>query len=259
MLRLLVTRLRKLMRGMTSPLLRRALGQGVGATVEHDRILALRPWRTIVDIGANRGQFALAAHRLHPKASVHSFEPQAGPCDVFARIFASTPAVRLHRCAIGASEARMMMHVSARDDSSSLLPIGRTQAQVFPGTHAVGSAEVSVRPLAAELAASDIVVPALLKLDVQGYELPALQGCEPLLERFDAVYVECSLVELAEGQALFGTVVGWLAARGFELVDIGPLERFKGRAIQGDFYFQRRLVEDAGVTASNLQTRRDVG
>ena len=34
-----------------------------GEETEHDRILASQSWRTIVDVGANRGQFALGAHR----------------------------------------------------------------------------------------------------------------------------------------------------------------------------------------------------
>jgi len=60
--------------------------------------------------------------------------------------------------------------------------------------------------------------PALLKLDVQGFELSALQGCGRLLERFRYVYVEASFIELYVGQALATEVIGFLFSRGFNLM-----------------------------------------
>ncbi len=57
------------------------------------------------------------------------------------------------------------------------------------------------------IAAEKIVPSALLKLDVQGFELSALQGCEDLLQHFAWVYVECSFIELYEGQALADEVI----------------------------------------------------
>ncbi|MCK9367495.1 MAG: hypothetical protein M0P72_10155 [Metallibacterium scheffleri] len=40
----------------------------------------------------------------------------------------------LHACAVGERAGMASMHVSARDDSSSLLPIGSEQTRIFPGT-----------------------------------------------------------------------------------------------------------------------------
>jgi len=88
------------------------------------------------------------------------------------------------------------------------------------------------------LDADAILPPALLKIDVQGYELEALRGCEPLLDRFRHVYVECSFMELYEGQGLASEVIGYLAVYGFRLVGVYNMgyDR-KGHAIQGDFLF----------------------
>jgi FkbM family methyltransferase len=239
-LRLLASRLAKVVRGLGDPLLRRALARGVGAATEHDRILALQSWRTIVDVGANRGQFALGAHRLHPDAVIHAFEPQAAACAVFEAIFIGIDNVVLHACAIGSEDREAAMHVSAMDDSSSLLPISQAQSTIYPGTQAVAVEMVRVRPLQSELSAAEIQAPAMIKLDVQGYELEALRGAESLISLFDVVYVECSLVELYEGQALFTQVALWLAQHGFDLDDIGYTSRVKGRMIQADFLFRRR-------------------
>jgi hypothetical protein len=42
-------------------------------------VLGERPFRKIIDIGANRGQFAMEARRRFPAATIHALEPLAGP------------------------------------------------------------------------------------------------------------------------------------------------------------------------------------
>ena len=83
-------------------------------------------------------------------------------------------------------------------------------------------------------------VPALLKLDVQGFELPALAGCETLLDRFAWVTVEGSFVELYAGQAFADAVIAWLRERGFALPGVYNMAYDgEGRAVHGDFLFGR--------------------
>ena len=79
----------------------------------------------------------------------------------------------------------------------------------------------------------------MLKLDVQGYELEALRGCEELMSRFSHVYVECSFVELYKGQALVDEIIAWLRERDWCLSSIYNMtyDR-KGRCIQADFLFE---------------------
>jgi FkbM family methyltransferase len=218
----------------------RALYRGVPAGVEHRSILGSLNCRTVVDIGANRGQFALAARRRWPTARVISFEPLEKPASAFTRIFKRDELVVLHEAAIGPSDELATMHISRRDDSSSLFAITSLQDAIFPGTEEVGTARVRVAPLAVFLSEDSILEPALLKIDVQGYEMEVLRGCEPLLEKFDRVYCECSFVELYEGQGLAGAVIEWLAERGYTLTGVyNAAYDGDGRAVQADFLFAR--------------------
>jgi FkbM family methyltransferase len=210
----------------------------VAAGIEHDSVLRTLDCRTVVDIGANRGQFALAARRAFPGARILSFEPLSAPAARFRSVFAGDALTSLKQVAIGPQRRQATMHISGRDDSSSLLPIGERQAAMFPGTAEVGTATIDVGPLDSFIAAADMVSPALLKLDVQGFELQALQGCESLLDRFDYVYVECSFIELYAGQAVAHEVVAWLEARGFRLSGTHNMTRdASGREVQADFLF----------------------
>ena len=83
-----------------------------------------------------------------------------------------------------------------------------------------GTASIRVTRLSDALPAGEIAAPALLKLDVQGFELPALEGCEGVLDRFDWVYVECSFMELYAGQVFADAVIAWLRERELRLAGV---------------------------------------
>ena len=213
----------------------------VAAGVEHARVLRnLGSVGTVVDIGANRGQFALAARHVFPQARIVSFEPLAGPAALWRAVFAGDTRATLVEAAVGPEPGEAQIHLSARDDSSSLLPITARQNTLFPGTAEAGTATIRVVRLADALPAADIEAPALLKLDVQGFELQALAGCEALLDRFDWVYVECSFVELYAGQAFADEVIAWLRERRLRLTGVYHMaDDGDGRAVQADFLFGR--------------------
>lgn len=219
------------------------LRHGVAATVEHAAALgALKP-RTVVDVGANRGQFSLFALHAFPAATIVALEPLAVPAARFRRVFAGQQRVTLHHAALAPVSGQSTMHVSGHDDSSSLLPITATQGRLFRGTDEVGTETVRTGPLREFLDGRSIEEPALLKLDVQGYELEALRACGELLEKFEYICAEGSFVELYEGQVLADEMATWLRERGYELVrSYGAVSDESGRTIQTDMLFRR--IED---------------
>jgi FkbM family methyltransferase len=224
-----------------SKLFRRALSiHRVAAAVEHTDILdALPDCLTVIDIGANRGQFALAARYRFPFARIISFEPLGRPAAKYRAVFGSDGRTTLHEVAIGPTRGSSLMHISGRDDSSSLLPITDTQELLFPGTKQAGTTSVVSGLLSDYIDVGALCSPALLKIDVQGFELQALLGCADALHRFDVIYVECSFIELYAGQALAGEIVAWLSARHFALTGVFNVAYRRGEAIQADFLFRR--------------------
>ena len=86
-LSLLLTRLDKLARVLRSKdLLRALLRYQVLVGAEHRQILR-RDLATVVDIGANRGQFSLAVREWAPRAKVFAFEPLTGAAGRFRKVF----------------------------------------------------------------------------------------------------------------------------------------------------------------------------
>lgn len=212
----------------------------VAPSIEHLTLLKSIELSTIIDIGANKGQFSSIVSRLIPHSKIFAFEPLSGPSTKFKQVFSDNSNVILYQLAISDTEGEAEIHVSEKEDSSSLLSIGELQNQIFPGTKESHTETITTKRLDSILSKEQITVPALLKLDVQGFELSALKGCETLLHCFDHIYVECSFVELYEGQSLAYEVISFLQERRFILKGIYNTYYDKnGIAIQADFLFQK--------------------
>jgi FkbM family methyltransferase len=229
------------------PFLIALLKNHTAASTEHLpvlRHLADQHPKLVIDIGANRGQFSLAARICFPEARIVSFEPLQEPAIRFRRLFSSDPKVSLHEIAIGPDDKCTMIHVSHADDSSSLLPIGTRQSELFPGTQEREQRIINVRRLDRVLCREDIEEPALLKIDVQGFEKEVLDGCKALLPYFSHIYMECSFVELYCGQVLAHEIITFLSEIGFDLSGIYNLYYDEtGIAIQGDFLFNNKNTQ----------------
>jgi len=242
----------KLLRLLPNPLFRHGLRSGVGAAIEHRNVIAGMRLATIVDVGANVGQFSLLARALHPAARIYAFEPLPDAAARYRQVFAADADVTLFQAAISPEAGTATMHVSASADSSSLLPISARQSELFPGTEEVGVTDVEAGPLSSFVSRADLVAPALLKIDVQGFELEVLRGARDLLAAFAHVYVEASFEALYEGQALADDVIALMVDAGFSEVgrhnvSVGP----DGAPIQADFLFHRNAGPNAQPNASS--------
>lgn len=230
----------KLARILRDPGYRRALRAGVAAAVEHERVDLPADIRTVLDVGANRGQFAIVAAHRWPDAQLICFEPLPAAARVLARVLAALPAAQIRHLALSEGGGEADMHVARADDSSSLLPIGPRQVATFPGTEEVAVLQVRTARLDTDLDPASLVRPVLLKIDVQGGELRVLRGATGVLDRIDVVLVEGSFVELYAGQPLVHELVTFLAEYGFVLTGAGsPTADGSGRVVQLDLVFTR--------------------
>ncbi len=217
----------------------KAFFSGVAAAVEHEALLSNIYCKTIIDIGANKGQFSLVARHCFKDAQIFAFEPLSKPFRALRNIFVHDCMITLYQMAIGSAIISQQMHISQRDDSSSLLPITDLQNKVFPGTKEKAIINVNVKPLDSILKKHAIRHPALLKIDVQGYELEVLKGCKDILSLLNYVYVECSYQELYQGQPLASEIISFLNQQGFDLTGVYNTNYDElGRAIQSDMFFE---------------------
>ena len=195
----------------------------------------------LVDVGANQGQYARRFRDRGFAGRIISFEPMREAFDRLASEARSEGRWAVRRVALGDHPSIAELHVAANSVSSSLLPIGTLHVRAEPASRYVRTESVHVSTLDNELASEPSASRFWLKLDVQGYELSALKGCENLLQHFAYVYAECSFVELYKGHALADEIIAWLRERGFILSGVYNLAYDRGgKAVQADFLFTRQ-------------------
>ncbi len=205
--------------------------------------LHLRGVDAVLDIGANSGQFAVALRRAGFTGRIISVEPLQDAYRALERACDRDPAWRAHRAAVGAEPGTLTMNVSGNSVSSSALPMLARHADAAPVSQYVGTEEVTATTVDELVDEYDLKPEsALLKIDVQGYERPVLDGAAATLERFAAIRTEMSLAPLYEGQVLLTDLLVELRDRGFELwlLEPGFVEPATGRLLQADGVFFRR-------------------
>lgn len=155
----------------------------------------LPPNGVVVDSGANIGQMLLYLAQWVPQGQVLAFEPGTQQANWLAECLAAHPTlpVELIRLGLGTSATQSRLNSCGSD------AIHGCWARV---SETDGEAIQIVR-LEDELSSRSIEKVDLWKLDVEGYELPALQGAETLIaeKRIGAIYVELTNAE-GHGQAI---------------------------------------------------------
>lgn len=233
-------RAKKLGRVLREPSYRSALSHGVAAATEHEAVAFARDYRTVIDVGANRGQFAVFALRRFPRAQLHCFEPLPDAHKKLTAVVGADTRVHIERCAIGSASGHMRLNVTRSDDSSSLLEPTALQLHNFPDTDAVASEDVKIARLDEIIDLETLALPFLLKIDVQGFELEVLNGAHGILQQDGDILVESSFAELYSGQALADEVVALLLAQQYRLRGIFSITKgLDGVPLQGDFLFSR--------------------
>ncbi len=219
----------------------RAVGLDIRRTrpPETQRWLGTLGIQTVLDIGANRGQYYGQIRSLLPDATVHSFEPLADCFAELERAGASDPLFHAHPYGLGAGGGTRSMNRSSFAQSSSLLPMASAHKDAFPHSRGETVVEVEVRRL--DDVAQDLAIrtPLLVKIDVQGSEAEVIEGGEATLASAGVLIVETSYRVLYTGQPLFADVHDRLIGMGFVFQgNLGQLlDPRDGAILQGDSIF----------------------
>ena len=211
-----------------------------------------RPWlvnlrpRTVLDIGANVGRFAITARKLFPDAHIYSFEPLPDCLIEAQRVMRGDRMFTGINLALGAERGQATFQRNGASPSSSFLPVTRTHTAAFPGTGQTTEMTVDVDTLDEVAERLKLELPMLVKIDVQGFEDQVLRGGERTIRQASVMLVETSFETLYEGQALFEDIHQRLRSWGFDFK--GNLDQayapVDGRVLQADSLFVKHGVLD---------------
>ena len=204
--------------------------------LEAARLLGIR---TIYDIGANVGTWALLAKAVIPEATVEAFEPLPKHCAEFGNNLRGVYGVRVHPVALGPANTYAPLLVTDISDASSLLPLAQIGQAEF-SVKEIDRVGVQVFRLDDFRSQQGLQFPELIKLDVQGYELEVLKGATECLRHTKALVVEVSFAEYYDGQCLFHELIGFLAEFGLFVAALGAHTPTGVMLSQTDVLFLRR-------------------
>jgi FkbM family methyltransferase len=207
------------------------------------RMLAEHRIDTVLDVGANEGQYARLLRQLGFQGRIISFEPLSATYQRLQHAATNDSSwIIAPRMALGSREGEIRVNVASNTAASSVLGMQEALEQAAPDLIYVGSEVVPVSRLDQAsiefLSASRNV---FLKVDVQGYELEVLEGAAELLPKISGAQLELSLVSLYRGQALFPALMDFMQRQGFSVWGIIPglVDNSSGRLLQTDVVFFR--------------------
>ncbi len=197
--------------------------------------------KTVIDVGANDGGFAVMINKILPDAMIYSFEPIR---DVYLKLQANTSYIermKKFNYALGEKAGSQEFNVNKFAPSSSFLKINKNHINSFPYTAESKKELVSMKTLDSFADEMQLEPNVLLKLDVQGFELNVLYGAPKILKNVYLILIEVSFIELYEKQPLFHDIYSFLEPRGFKYC--GNLNQLNdpvtNRILQADAIFLR--------------------
>lgn len=221
-------------------------------SVNHDhgqalRILSHHGVRTVLDVGANIGQFASAIFRGGFAGSIVSFEPLLTAHRVLGEKASRHPRWYVERrCAIGDTNTNGIINVSANSVSSSLRKINLTAPELLDVTACAGQDPTPIRRLDSlwTRLRQHHEPPFYLKIDTQGYEKEVIIGAGTVLNHIALVQCELSLVEIYEGEMLWLDFMELMRSKGFSPVALqkGFVDPGSGHGLQVDVIFKNDKV-----------------
>jgi FkbM family methyltransferase len=204
-------------------------------------ICRLRP-DVLLDIGANEGQFARSCRNIGFGGRIISFEPQLDAFTSLKGYAASDSNWSCLNIALGRERGTASMHISGSSPSSSLLPIGKVHTQLMPISAEIGQSTVTVERLDNLVADLGLFGKSIfMKLDVQGYEGPVLEGANDVASRSLGVVAELNFAPLFDGQSKWHDVVCLLESLGFMFCGLTDQvwDRKNGAVLWADGVFLR--------------------
>jgi len=141
------------------------------------RVRPLQQPGAILDIGANTGLAAALYARHNPGRDIYCFEPLAANA---AMIGLNCPSAWVEQVAVGARRERVRLNVD---------PDGVMASDILPAWD-TDEVEFEVLPLDDYCRAAGLEQIALIKIDVEGMEIEALEGGRETLQRAHEVVME---------------------------------------------------------------------
>ena len=181
---------------------------------------------SVLDIGANDGEFSEFVTSVFPNAAVYSFEPLESVYSKLVENLKNKPGYKAFNVGLSNINGDMDFFMSSSSPSSSLLPMENLHKELYPFAAGQTKCVVKVARLDDFIRENQIPIGEnlLIKMDVQGAENKVIEGGAETFERAKVVLTEVSYFSFYQGQPLARDIMDLLGSQGF--VYCGIFEQF---------------------------------
>lgn len=197
---------------------------------------------TILDVGANIGQYGKQLRDIGYKGKIVSFEPLSSAFTQLKKTSENDSFWEVHNFALGDKQEVASINIAGNLYSSSILDMLPAHIKSAPDSVCVGKETIHMKTL--DSVFPDLVNPGnrvYLKIDTQGFERHVLAGAEATLPSIDIIQLEMSLVPLYKDELLFDKMYQFICSKGYKLIALEPgfTDSDTGELLQVDGIFHR--------------------
>ncbi len=169
---------------------------------------------TVVDVGANNGQFGKEIRRLGYSGNIVSFEPIKSIYDNLEKIANKDPRWKALNLGISNSNGTATINISEYSAFSSLHQ-RKAAADAFDSKSAYTRTETITLKTLDAISSKIEGKSIFLKIDTQGHEEAALRGIGSFLDRVEGIQLELPISHLYEGSWTIGESFEYMRSIGF--------------------------------------------
>lgn len=198
----------------------------------------IRP-KTVIDVGANVGQFSVAAANIFKNSKVYAFEPNPECKKELGANASKYNDIDIRYTAVGNFNGKANFYVNSFAQASSLLKMNNMFTNEFSKLREKETIRVNIATLDNLFLDRDLDKPVFLKLDVQGSEKEVIEGGQETIKKVDYVLMEASFDPMYIGEPSFLSLIELMKTYRFQFSrPVAFLKSPKnGRILQADLLF----------------------
>lgn len=201
-------------------------------------LLHKRQVKTVVDAGANVGQFARSLRAYGYQGRILSFEPVPDCYSTLVRESAGDDAWSVHNFALGDQDGDIEFNLPGLTDMASIRDATDFGVKMCGS---LGEAKKIVVPIKRldrwleEHQPGVLAEPVFLKMDTQGYDLEVFHGAEQLHPALVGILVEIAVLHLYQGVPAWMEMLKIFQDAGFEPVEFKTISRDADSTLMVEF------------------------
>ena len=204
--------------------------------------------KLVIDGGASIGDTSEKLCNLFPLAEVHAFEPFPQFQEILKQKVIANTKIISHEFALGDKNSLTTLNTNLSDGTNSLFKSNSKSKEIYGSLmDSTGGIKVQTIRLDDWMGSLEQQVIDILKLDIQGGELQALNGANQILKagRIKCVICEFMFEPSYEKQPSWIELAYKFESHGLRLFNLYQPHFFKGQLVQADLIFLNQSSLDS--------------